>query len=103
MADEIGEQGTPHTHIYVYLSSRVRFKKIKKYFPEAHIEIAHGSIQSNIEYIQKSGKWENDKKHETCIDGTYEEWGSIPKQKGGRPEMPVTDFARDFFYANKNA
>jgi hypothetical protein len=27
----------------------------------------------------------------------------INGQKGGRPEMPVTDFARDFFYANKNA
>ena len=45
MADEIGEKGTPHTHIYIVFSSRVRFKTVKKHFPEAHIEIAHGSVQ----------------------------------------------------------
>lgn len=56
MADEIGEQGTYHTHVYVYFNSRVRFKTVKKHFPPAHIEIAHGNIQSNIDYICKKGK-----------------------------------------------
>ena len=82
MADEIGSQGTPHTHIYVYFKSRVRFQKVKKHFPEAHIEVSRGSIQSNIEYIKKSGRWENSDKSETSVEGTYEEWGVIPKQKG---------------------
>ena len=29
MADEIGKEGTPHTHLYVYFNSRVRFSTVK--------------------------------------------------------------------------
>ena len=49
MADEIGEQGTYHTHVYFYCSSRVRQKKVKKHFPTAHIEIALGTAKRNGE------------------------------------------------------
>lgn len=87
MADEIGASGTPHTHIYVYFKSRVRFKTIKKHFPEAHIEAARGSVNSNIDYIKKSGKWEKTDKAETHVEGTYEEWGTVPTQKGVSAEM----------------
>lgn len=87
MADEIGEQGTPHTHIYVCFSSRVRWSTVKKHFPDAHIEIAHGTARENVDYIKKQGKWEDDKKAETRVEGTYEEWGTIPNQKGLRIEM----------------
>ena len=87
MADEIGEQGTYHTHIYVVFTSRVRWSKIKKAFPEAHIEVAHGSAESNLEYIKKTGRWENTEKSETRVEGTFEEWGTFPTQKGEKPEM----------------
>ena len=87
MADEIGEKGTPHTHIYVCFTSRVRFSTVKKHFPEAHIEFAKGSTQSNIDYIKKQGKWKDDKKAETRVEGTYEEWGTVPTQKGIRSDM----------------
>lgn len=87
MADEIGEQGTPHTHIYVCFSSRVRFSTVKKHFEQAHIEVAHGTVQSNIEYIKKSGKWESTDKAETSVEGTYEEWGTVPTQKGTKADL----------------
>lgn len=87
MADEIGENGTPHTHIYVHFTSRVRFSTVKKQFPQAHIEAAFGNAQSNREYVQKSGKWSDTEKAETSIAGTFEEWGTIPIQKGIRPDM----------------
>ena len=87
LADEIGEQGTPHTHVYVYFNSRVRFSTIKKQFPKAHIEVAFGNAQSNIEYIRKTGKWEETDKAETRVEGTYEEWGKVPVQKGVRSDM----------------
>ena len=45
MADEIGEQGTYHTHVYIHFNSRVRVGKIKKYFPSAHIDIANGTAK----------------------------------------------------------
>lgn len=87
MADEIGEKGTPHTHLYTCFNSRVRFSTVKKHFPEAHIEVAHGSVLSNIDYIKKSGRWENTEKAETRIEGTYEEWGTVPTQKGKNADM----------------
>ena len=87
MADEIGKEGTPHTHLYVYFNSRVRFSTVKKNFPSAHIEPAHGNIQSNISYIKKTGKWEGTDKAETRVDGTFEEWGTVPTQKGTRADM----------------
>ena len=87
MADEIGEKGTPHTHIYVCFSSRVRFKKVKKYFDEAHIVVPAGTVQANINYIKKSGKWEDTDKADTRVEGTFEEWGTVPTQKGNNADM----------------
>lgn len=87
MADEIGEQGTYHTHIYVSFTSRVRFSTVKKHFEQAHIEVAHGSVTSNIDYIKKTGKWELTSKAETTVEGTYEEWGTVPTQKGTNQAM----------------
>lgn len=87
MADEIGDNGTPHTHIYVYWGSRVCWSSIKNHFSSAHIEVAYGIAQSNIKYVRKSEKWENTEKSKTKIDGTFEEWGSISKQKGQKAEL----------------
>lgn len=87
MADEIGEQGTYHTHVYFYCSSRVRQKKVKKHFPTAHIEIALGTAKSNVEYIKKSGRWADTTKAETSVPNTYEEWGKMPRSKGKRSDM----------------
>jgi hypothetical protein len=82
MADEIGEQGTYHTHVYIVFSSRVRFSKLKKHFQEAHIEATAGNHKSNIEYVKKDGKWKETRKAETSVAGTYEEWGELPVQNG---------------------
>ena len=65
----------------------MRFSKIKRYFPKAHIEIAFGNAASNVEYIQKSGKWADSAKAETSVAGSFESWGEIPVQKGMRPDM----------------
>lgn len=87
MGDEIAKTGTLHTHIYVVFSSRVRWNTVKKNFPGAHIEIARGSAQDNRDYCKKSGRWENSDKHETVVEGTFEEWGTFPKQKGRLADM----------------
>lgn len=87
LADEIGANKTYHTHLYVYFRSRVRFSKIKKHFPVAHIDAAKGTVQQNIDYIKKSGKWEGTEKEATRVEGTFEEWGEISKQKGQLEKM----------------
>lgn len=83
MADEVGlETQTPHTHLYVQLRSPARFSRIKKLFPEAHIEQARGSAAENKAYVEKSGKWSNDAKSDTSVSGTFEEWGELPDEPG---------------------
>ncbi|WP_222430788.1 hypothetical protein [Cohnella terricola] len=92
MADEVGEQGTPHIHIFIACSSPVRFSTIKRHFPEAHIEQARGSCKENKQYVEKSGKWESDPKSDTSIKATFEEWGELPV------ERPGTRSDLDFLY-----
>lgn len=84
MADEVGEEGTPHTHLYLHSSCVVRFSSVKKRFPAAHIEMAKGTSQQNREYVTKTGKWLDTRKRETCVDGTYEEWGEMPIERQGK-------------------
>lgn len=80
MADETATTGTFHTHVFFYSPSPVRFSTVKNRFPTAHIERAYGSSQENRAYIRKEGKWADDRKSETVIPGTFEEWGTLPKE-----------------------
>lgn len=91
LADEIGlEQGTPHTHIFIAAKSGIRFSTVKKLFPEAHIEQAHGTSEENKAYIEKSGKWADDPKKDTSIEGTFEEWGEMPvERQGARTDLAM--------------
>lgn len=82
MADEQGS--TFHTHIFVCFGSRVRFSKVKKHFPKAHIEKCKGTVSDNVNYIKKSGRWKDDEKHGTKIDGSFEEWGTRPPDSRGK-------------------
>ena len=86
MSDEIGS--THHTHIYIACSSAVRFSTLKNRFNGAHLEIAHGSSLQNMEYVFKAGKWLKDKKHETNLPDTHEEYGEVPvERKGARNDL----------------
>lgn len=87
MGDEIGEEGTYHTHVYVTFTSRVRWKTVQKNFPGVHIEFAEGSAQDNRDYCTKSGRWTDTKKHESIVEGSFEEWGTFPSQKGTNTDM----------------
>lgn len=84
MADEIGEEGTYHTHIFICGRSGIRFSTLKRAFESAHIEMAKGTSLQNKEYVSKTGRWEKDKKHETCVDGTFEEYGDMPIERQGK-------------------
>ena len=56
MCDEIGlEEKTPHTHIFVYCRNGIRFDRVKKLIPTAHIEFCKGTCQQNRDYIRKEG------------------------------------------------
>ena len=81
MSDEVAR--THHTHIYLLFNNPVRFSTIKNRFEQAHIEKAYGTSIQNRDYVFKEGKWENDKKNETNMPETHEEWGEIPQERQG--------------------
>lgn len=82
MCKEIGnETQTLHIHIFIYSKSPIRFTTIQSRFNKiAHIEKAYGTIQDNIDYVRKTGKFENTDKAETSNDGSFEEYGTIPSE-----------------------
>lgn len=84
LSDEIGENGTYHTHIFMACSDAVRFSTIKKKFERAHFEMAKGTSKENRDYIFKEGKWEKDKKKETNLPETHEEFGDMPVERQGQ-------------------
>lgn len=84
MADEIGlETQTPHIHLFFATRSPIRFSRVKKLFPTAHIEpYVYGTCADCRAYVEKSGKWANDPKADTSVPGTFEEWGELPQELG---------------------
>lgn len=85
LCDEVGkEKNTYHTHIYIYSPSGIRFSTVKNMFDGGHFEQAKGTSQQNRDYIRKDGKWERDKKADTNLKDTFEEFGEIPIEKQGQ-------------------
>ena len=88
LADEIATTGTFHTHIFIYAKSPIRFTTLKNRFPTAHIEKAFGSASDNRDYIRKEGKWLDDAKAETSVEGSFYEFGTVPSEVEERdPKM----------------
>lgn len=81
MCDEVGVEGTPHTHLYLAFRNPVEFSSIHQRFYGAHIEGAKGTHQDNRDYIRKEGHWLYDEKHDTNIPETFEESGELPPER----------------------
>ena len=90
LSDEIGKEGTFHTHVFIYSSVPIRFRTIKTKFESAHIEKAYGSCIENRQYILKEGKYEDTEKAETRVEGSFEEEGVLPSEKAEKEP----DYAR---------
>ena len=82
-SEEVGEQGTPHIHIFIYRSGAITFDSLKKRFPKAHFDIARGTCSDNRDYVFKIGKWKDDKKAETNIAESHFEFGELPVERQG--------------------
>lgn len=84
LCDEIGEEGTPHTHVYAAFKNQVMFSTIKRHFYAAHIDVVRGSHRENRDYVRKEGKWLDSKKAETNLPETFEESGELPEEPDRR-------------------
>lgn len=89
--DEVGEQGTPHTHIFFIAKNGVMFDTVQKRFVGAHIEKARGTNEENRNYITKTGEKYKDKA-ETNLPNTFEEIGILP------PDRAVNSTLNDEIY-----
>jgi len=84
MCDEIGAEGTYHTHLYFCCKNGVRFSVVKKKFPSAYMRMANGTSQENRDYIRKEGKHEKTDKKATNLADTFEEFGDMPLDRPGQ-------------------
>lgn len=80
--NEIGENGTFHTHIFLVFKNPKRFDTIKNAFPKAHIDACRGTNEDNRNYILKEGKHEN--KADTKVLNSIVEWGDMPVDSQGK-------------------
>lgn len=97
MCDETGEQGTPHTHVFLIFKNSVMFDTLHKHFYGVQIEGANGTHKENRDYVRKEGKWLDDAKHETNHPETFEEWGEPPpdRQKSESQAEQIMALVRD--------
>lgn len=82
ICDEIGANGTKHTHVAVCFDSSVRVSTVKKQFPRAHIDISR-NYRSTLTYLKKEGRHANSPKAATSVPGSYEEFGTMPPANAG--------------------
>lgn len=84
MCDEVGKEGTYHTHLFIYRKNPMRFQMIKNKFPTAHIDYCRGTTQENRDYIRKEGKHKDTDKEDTNLKNTFEEYGECPVEEQGK-------------------
>lgn len=84
MSDETGEEGTFHTHIFIYSSGGIRFSTLLRNLDGGHFDPANGTSQQNRDYVFKEGKWIDKEKGATSHRETHEEWGDLPVERQGK-------------------
>ena len=98
MCDEIGSEGTYHTHLYIAFKTPRMHTVIENAFPGAHRDIVRGASQQNRDYILKDGEKYNKqpdgsydytdsggKQHTgTNYTDTFREWGEMPRERQGK-------------------
>lgn len=98
MCDEIGQEGTIHTHVYAVFFNPKLHTVLENLFPGVHREIVKGTSQQNRDYVLKDGEKYNKqpdgsydytdssgKRHiGTNFGDTFEEWGELPIEHQGK-------------------
>lgn len=84
ISDEIGlEKGTPHTHFFICYKNGKSLEKKYKDFEGCDVrEKYEFSTFSEVrEYVLKTGKYAGSDKEDTRVDGTQDEWGTLPRDR----------------------
>lgn len=91
ISDEVGaKEQTPHTHVFICYKNAKAWQTIKNLIPEADCETCRGTVQQNRDYVFKLGKWMETEKGTTSVEGTQEEWGTMPPERmSKKPELEL--------------
>lgn len=103
LAEEVGQKGTHHIHLFIARASAFKRSQIAALFPGAHIDRCNGTCIEIRDYVKKDGaKYNKDesghycyvdasgKKHEgTNFKDTFEEHGDVPIEQQGK--SPVSE------------
>lgn len=98
MCDEVGSEGTYHTHVYLCFQNPKMHTVLANAFPGAHRENVRGTSQQNRDYVLKDGEKYNKqsdgtydyvdssgKRHQgTNYSDTFLEWGELPHEHQGK-------------------
>lgn len=98
LCDEIGSEGTYHTHLYICFQNPKAHTVIANAFPGAHRENVKGTSRQNRDYVLKDGDKYNKqsdgqydyvdssgKRHTgTNYSDTFLEWGEMPHEHQGK-------------------
>ena len=98
LCDEIGSEGTYHTHLYICFQNPKMHTVLANAFPGAHRENVKGTSQQNRDYVLKDGDKYNKqadgrydyvdnsgKRHTgTNYSDTFLEWGEMPHEHQGK-------------------
>lgn len=98
MCDEVGQEGTYHTHLYIVFLNPKLHTVLENVFPGAHRENVKGTSQQNRDYVLKDGEKYNKqpdgsydytdssgKRHTgTNYGDTFIEWGELPHEQQGK-------------------
>ena len=101
LCDEIGKDHTFHTHAFVAYGNAKKFSTMKNLFPTSHIESCNGSNAQNRDYIFKTGKWKGTQKEDTRIEGSQEEWGTIPDDSKPRTEAEIMAKIEEYIFVQQ--
>ena len=115
---EVGENGTFHTHMLFTAQRKISFENLKKYYPGIHLDMAWGSFEECLNYINKEGSEKNEAKADTklCEPIVWGEYKYTPKDQmpqqsvftkinalldeGYTPEQLYAENAKFAYYAN---
>ena len=95
MCTEITSEGTPHLHIYLVTRSPVRFSTLKNRFETGHFEPAKGSSVDNRNYLLKEGVYAGSPKADTKVEGSFFEWGTIPRDERTEKQPAMQELIED--------
>ena len=98
LCDEVGSEGTYHTHLFIAFATPRPHSVIESKFHGAHREIARGTSAENRAYVLKDGEKYNKQSDGSYdyVDGsgkrhtgvnysdTFLEWGELPREHQGK-------------------